>query len=245
MTEISGWPDGVGLRRYATLDSTNEEARRLARDGLREPLWIVADEQTAGRGRRGRPWVSQRGNLFASLLTQGAPQLSAQLGFAAALAAADTVASLAASADVRLKWPNDVLLKGRKTAGILLEVLGGDTLAIGIGINLAHYPQDTEFPATSIACAMGLTPDLNAALACLATRMAAWYEIWERRGFALLRESWMARAQGLGWPIRARAAESEMEGVFESLDEDGALLLRVSGGMLKRITAGEIFFGAD
>jgi BirA family biotin operon repressor/biotin-[acetyl-CoA-carboxylase] ligase len=245
VTEIPGWPDAVGLRRYATLDSTNEEARRLARAGASGPLWIVADEQTAGRGRRGRPWVSQRGNLFASLLTQAPPQLSAQLGFAAALAAADTVASLARSADVRLKWPNDVLLQGRKIGGILLEGLGGDALAIGIGINLAHFPPDTEFPAISVACAAGLTSDLNAALACLATRMAAWYEIWEQRGFARLRENWMARAQGLGRPIRARLAESEMEGVFESLDEDGALLLRVSDGMLKRITAGEIFFGTD
>jgi BirA family biotin operon repressor/biotin-[acetyl-CoA-carboxylase] ligase len=245
VTESTGWPEGLGLRRYASLDSTNEEARRLAHTGERGSLWIVADEQTAGRGRRGRSWVSGRGNLFATLLTQAPAQVSAQLGFAAALAVGDTIASFAPAAQVTLKWPNDVLLDSRKTAGILLEGLGGDVLAIGIGINLAHHPSDTEFPATSVACAMELIPDLNTVLARLASNMAAWYEIWEKRGFPPLRETWMARAQGMGRPIRARLAESEMEGVFEGLDGDGALLLRTSGGMLKRITAGEIFFGAD
>lgn len=242
MTGIRGWPRDLGLRRYDTLDSTNEEARRLARSGVRGPLWIVSHEQTAGRGRRGRVWISESGNLFATLLMQATISLSAQLGFVAGLAAADTIAAHAPGAEVALKWPNDVLLNGKKVAGILLEALGHDALAIGIGINLAHYPQETEIPSISVAAVTGNPPDLDGILLRLASAMTAWYEIWLRQGFQPVRKAWLLRSSGLGHPIRARLADSEMEGVFEDLDEDGALLLRDAAGTLMRITAGDVFF---
>ncbi len=120
MTAIQGWPRGLGLRRYETLDSTNEEARRVAKTGQRGPLWIVSREQTAGRGRRGRVWISESGNLFATLLMPVTTSLSAQLGFVAGLAATDAIIARAPSAEVKLKWPNDVLLNEKKVAGILL-----------------------------------------------------------------------------------------------------------------------------
>ena len=242
MTGIRGWPSGLGLRRYDTLDSTNEEARRLAKSGVRGPLWIVSHEQTAGRGRRGRVWISESGNLFATLLMQATMSLSAQLGFVAGLAAADAIAAHAPGAEVALKWPNDVLLNGKKIAGILLEALGHDSLAIGIGINLAHYPPDTEIPSISIAAVTGNPPDLDGILLRLASAMTAWYEIWLRQGFQPVRKAWLLRASGLGHPIRARLGDSEREGVFEDLDEDGALLLRDAAGTLMRITAGDVFF---
>ena len=242
MTAIQGWPEGLGLRRYEALDSTNEEARRLAKNGVRGPLWIVAREQTAGRGRRGRVWISEGGNLFATLLLQAATPLSAQLGFVAGLAAADTIAAHAPRAELALKWPNDVLLNGKKAAGILLEGLGEDALAIGIGINLAHYPDSTEMPSISIAAVTGNPPDLDGFLLRLASRMTTWYEIWLEQGFPPVRKAWLLRSSGLGHPIQARLADSERNGVFEDLDEDGALLLRDAAGTLTRITAGDVFF---
>jgi BirA family transcriptional regulator, biotin operon repressor / biotin---[acetyl-CoA-carboxylase] ligase len=242
VTAIQGWPTGLGLRRYETLDSTNEEARRLAKKGISGPLWIVSREQTAGRGRRGRVWISQSGNLFATLLLQAATPLSAQLGFVAGLAAADTIAAHAPGAEVALKWPNDVLLNGEKVAGILLEGLGEDALAIGIGINLAQYPLDTEVPSISIAAVTGSPPDLDGFLLRLASRMTTWYEIWLEQGFQPVRKAWLLRTCGLGHPIRARLADSERDGVFEDMDKDGALLLRDGAGTLMRITAGDVFF---
>ena len=233
--------DGVRLAIYDVLDSTNEEARRLALAGERGPLWIIAREQTAGRGRRGRAWTSERGNLFASLLTRASQTIAAQLAFAAGLAAADTVSAYCPPADVTLKWPNDVLLRGEKVAGILLESLNPDTLAIGIGINLAHYPERTEFPATSVAALTGFAADTEQAMRRIASDMAAWYEVWRTNGFAPVRAAWLARAAGLHSRLRARLEGREMEGVFEDLDQDGALLLRDTAGALVRITAGEVF----
>jgi BirA family biotin operon repressor/biotin-[acetyl-CoA-carboxylase] ligase len=171
-----------------------------------------------------------------------ATSLSAQLGFVAGLAAADAIAAHAPGVEVALKWPNDVLLNGKKVAGILLDALGHDSLAIGIGINLAHYPDATEIPSISIAGVMGKPPDLDGILQCLASAMTAWYEIWLKEGFQPVRKAWLLRSAGLGHAIRARLADSEREGVFEDLDEDGALLLRDSAGTLTRITAGDVYF---
>ncbi len=150
------------------------------------------------------------------------------------------VASYTALARVRLKWPNDVLLDDRKVAGILLETVGPDALAIGIGINLAHHPEGTETPAISVNSATGRAVDPDEALGNLAARFAAWYGTWRSQGFAGLKPHWLKRASGLGGPIRARLADREIKGVFEDLDHDGALLLRSDAG-LTRITAAEVF----
>jgi BirA family biotin operon repressor/biotin-[acetyl-CoA-carboxylase] ligase len=242
VTAPKGWPEGVRLLRFESLDSTNEEARRLAASGDCGPLWITAREQTKGRGRRGNFWISAPGNLFATLLMKAPQADAAQLGFAASLAAADVVASYASVSRVALKWPNDVLLDGRKVAGILLEALGRDALAVGIGLNLLHHPEGTETPATSVNAATGLAVAPADALAMLAARFAAWYAVWQVQGFAGLKPHWLKRASGLGGPMRARLAHSEIEGVFENLDHDGALLLRTQTAGLIRITAAEIFF---
>jgi len=243
VTAIAGWPKGLALIRHDTLDSTNEEARRLAEQGVLGPLWIVARSQTSGRGRRGNIWISEPGNLFATLLVQEPGKTAAELGFAASLAAGETVGAYVGQERVRLKWPNDVLLDGRKVGGILLETLKGNSLAIGIGINLAHHPLKAEFPATSLVAVLGRAPDAEEVLAKLAGRLDAWYEIWRSQGFAVLREAWLERAAGLGGEIRARLPGNEICGVFENLDQDGALLLRKPDRELTRITAGEVFFG--
>jgi BirA family biotin operon repressor/biotin-[acetyl-CoA-carboxylase] ligase len=242
------WPEGYRHIHFESIGSTNDEARRLAASGNLHPVWITADEQTAGRGRRGRVWVSPRGNLGATLLLNPrAPAAEcAQLSFVSAIAAADTVAYFAPTADINVKWPNDVLANGRKVSGILLESASacGEPyfLAIGIGINLAHFPPDTEFPATSLAALGVVPPPAVKAMAQLAAHFAKWYEVWRVEGFAPVRDAWLARAANLGGRIRARLTNEEMSGVFEGIDETGALLLRESPDRLRTIAAGEVFF---
>ncbi|HYM19117.1 MAG TPA: biotin--[acetyl-CoA-carboxylase] ligase [Micropepsaceae bacterium] len=235
-------PDGLRLIIHETLDSTNEEARRLAEKGERGPLWILASCQTAGRGRRGRNWISEEGNLFATLLLnpQGDKAHWPQLGFAMALGTAEMLEAYTSATEVKLKWPNDVLVQGRKIAGILLEAYG-DALAIGVGVNLKSAPEGTEFPAISFERATGNAPDPQSALAVLAGRMHAWYEVWCEQGFHPLKRAWLARAYGLGGPMTARLANEELNGVFEALDEDGALMLRMADGAHRRVTAADIF----
>ena len=241
---MNSWPPGYVLVRYDELDSTNSEARRLAEAGKLEGalLWISAERQTAGRGRRGRAWDSGEGNLAATLLLRpGAPSATVgQLSFVAALAAAETASHFASDAAVTVKWPNDVLAEGKKIAGILLEA-GTGWLAIGIGINMAHHPEGTEFPATSLA-QLGLAPPSSEdAMTVLAARFAHWYDVWMRDGFDPVRTEWLARASGLGAPITARLPHETRQGVFEGIDASGALLLKEGTGV-RAIAAGEVFF---
>jgi BirA family biotin operon repressor/biotin-[acetyl-CoA-carboxylase] ligase len=243
---LTDWPRGYGLKRYDEIDSTNEEARRLALAGEAGPLWLTAARQTAGRGRRGRVWETAGGNLAATLLIR--PERNqgewAQLSFVTAIAAADMAAGFAPQARIALKWPNDVLADGRKLAGILLETASGPSpaLAIGIGVNLAHHPDGTEFPATSFPALGAKAPSADDALAALAAGFARWYEVWRDQGFAAIREAWLARAAGLGSRIRARLATEERSGVFEGIDENGALLLNEGFGRASVLPAADIFF---
>ena len=237
---------GTRIAAYGELDSTNSEARRLAQAGEPGPLWITAERQTAGRGRRGRVWDSGQGNLAATLLLrpEAPPAIIGQLSFAAALAVAEVAAHFAPNAAITVKWPNDVLAEGRKLAGILLETgpaSEGIWLAIGVGVNLASFPQGTEFPATSLA-QLGLAPPTpDDALSVLAARFAHWYAAWMHEGFEAIRAAWLARAGGLGLPIRARLPHETREGVFEGIDSTGALLLN-ERGQVSTIAAGEVFF---
>lgn len=246
---MNTWPQGYALREWTEIDSTNEEARRLAGGGEHGPIWLRADKQTAGRGRRGRAWESPTGNLAATLLiAPGKPASEcAQLSFVTAIAAADTASGFAPNTEIKVKWPNDVLANGRKLSGILLEsASGGDGaltfLAIGIGMNLAHYPPDTEFPATSLAALGVSVPSPSAALTQLAAHFAKWYEVWMTSGFPPIQDAWLARAAGLGSRIRARLTHEEASGVFEGIDGTGALILREAQGRTRTIAAGEVFF---
>lgn len=241
MTVPSGWPDGIGLRRYDVVDSTNEEARRLARAGETGPLWITAAKQSAGRGRRGRAWVSEHGNLFATLLTEAEPSQSAQAGFVAGISLADVIAEHLTGQSVKLKWPNDVLISGRKAAGILVERVSDRLIAVGIGIDLAHCPDGLN--AVSIAELTGSAPEAGEVLTGLAWRMLGWMAVWRRDGFGAVRDGWVARAGGVGEMIRAVTAQRPYEGIFEDLDLDGALLLRDENGTSHRITAADVFYG--
>jgi len=242
---LISWP--AGRIRYDELDSTNSEARRRGEAGESGPLWISAATQTAGRGRRGRVWDSGQGNLAATLLLrpQRPASVTGQLSFVAALAAAETAVHFAPCAAIGVKWPNDVLAEGKKLAGLLLEAgpaPEGNWMAVGIGINLASHPEGTEFPATSLAQLGIAPPSSEDALTVLAARFAHWYDAWMNEGFESVRAAWLARASGLGSPIRARLANHETHsGVFEGIDQGGALLLN-EGAHTRAITAGEVFF---
>ena len=241
---MTGWPQDLRLLRLAEIDSTNEEARRQAEAGERGPLWIMAERQMAGRGRRGAVWQAPAGNLTATLLLSP-PRDCAQISFAAALAMADMAQQFAPRACITVKWPNDVLAAGRKLAGILLESgLRKDNaywLAVGIGANLASHPDSTEFPATSLAALGVVPPAPHAALGVLAARFTHWYDRWMTEGFESLRAAWLARAPELGTAIRARLPHETRHGLFEGIDASGALLLREPSGV-RAIAAGEVFF---
>jgi BirA family biotin operon repressor/biotin-[acetyl-CoA-carboxylase] ligase len=238
---------GVRLLSLDTVDSTNAEALRQARAGLGGPLWVAAKAQTAGRGRRGRPWVSAAGNLYATLLLIDPAPLrhAAQVSFVAALALHDAVAEVAPALGTRLalKWPNDLLCEGAKIAGILIEGEGADPLmmAVGIGVNCASHPPGTEYPATDLA-ALGSPGAPDVLFRTLSGRMAARLSQWERgAGFAAIRADWLARAFGRGAMIRVRLPDRETTGMFETLDEAGRLVLKSIDGREERITAGEVF----
>lgn len=235
---------------YDELDSTNAEARRRAEAGQGGPVWITALRQTAGHGRRGRPWTTSTGNLAATLLltTDKPPAEAAQLSFVAALAAAELAETCLGPGAARLKWPNDVLIYGRKAVGILIESGGRPDgtiwLAVGIGINLAEAPQSVERPATAFAEHMaGPPPAPLDALEVLATRFEHWRALWAKDGFAPIAAGWTAHAHGLGQPCEARLPNQTHKGIAEGLDIDGALRLRLDDGTVLRITAGDVFFG--
>jgi BirA family biotin operon repressor/biotin-[acetyl-CoA-carboxylase] ligase len=241
-------PEGYRLLRYDSIGSTNDEAKALSRAGAAEGTLVWAGEQTAGRGRRGRLWLSPPGNLYLSLVMRPAvtPASAAQLGFAASLALADGISTLCGpSLDIRCKWPNDILVTGRKLAGILLEseITGNETIdfvVIGAGANLASRPADVEYPATSLAEQKFPGTDPERLLQAYVRRFDFWARIWRAQGFAPIREAWLARAAGLGEEIRVRLERATLFGRFLDLDDDGALLLGMEEGP-RRISAGEIF----
>ncbi len=237
---------GVRHIAYDTLGSTNAEALALARAGERGPLWITAKNQSAGRGRRGNVWVSAPGNLFATLLLTepSAPPHAPQLSFVAALALRDAVSDVALQFGpaLKVKWPNDLLLGGKKLAGILIEGDSepGFSVAIGVGANCVSHPAETARPATDLGAA-GAAVNSEQLFTALTLTMTKRLAQWERgHGFASIRADWLKCAAGLGEDIRVRLPERELAGRFEGLDEAGRLLVLGQDGVTA-ITAGEVF----
>jgi BirA family transcriptional regulator, biotin operon repressor / biotin---[acetyl-CoA-carboxylase] ligase len=246
-------PSGYRLLRLETVDSTNAEARRRAEAGEPGPLWIWSARQSAGRGRNGRQWQSQHGNLFASLLIGLSCPLrtAGQLALLAGVVAYDTAVKLLPEevcSELLLKWPNDVLFKGSKVAGVLLESASKTApnrckVVIGTGLNLSSYPPDLEQPATSLAAHGGVTTPA-AAFETLAAVTDAWLTRWgEGVSFQTVRRAWLDRAGPTGRPLRVRLhGEQEAEGTFAGLDSGGALRLLMSDGAERRVAAGDVFF---
>lgn len=244
----------VPIVAYGEIDSTNAEARRRAALGEVGPLWITAERQTAGRGRRGRDWVSPPGNLAATLLTttRRPPIEAAQVAFVAALAVVDLCDAFVPASLVGIKWPNDVLVDGAKVSGILVESGalpdGRLWLAIGCGVNLAQAPAATPYPATNLAVHLSdgvrRAPTPTEAMNRFAADFARWFQTWDETGFAPVAEAWRRRAAGLGRVCVARLGTETIEGIALGMDDDGALRLRTGSGEVRRITAGDVFFEA-
>ena len=223
----------------AEVGSTNDWLLARA-EALPDGHWVIADRQTAGRGRRGRVWNDGAGNFMGSVLVKATGHVQ-QLSFVAALALHDALSALTGQpARFALKWPNDVLLDGTKCSGILLERVG-EALVIGMGVNLAHHPDGTERPATSLAAAGLAVPTPAALLDELAAAFSHWRETWAAHGFAPIRAAWTARAAGIGARIVARLGSESPEGLFTGLADDGALLMLLDDGTTRAIHAGEVF----
>lgn len=244
-------PDGYDLRCFEEIDSTNEEALRLARGSLTRPTWIWAERQTAGRGRRGRVWISQTQNLFCTLVmpVDRPPAVTAQLSFLTALAVRRLVASYSSASAVKMKWPNDVLLEGKKISGILLEAVGGGSgqpalIAVGVGVNLMFHPNETDFPATALASVCD-PPSPLCALEELMRHFDDWLGIWMTSGFGPIRRAWLSAAHGLGQEIEVRLPGRTLTGVFDTISETGELVLINSDGDKIKIAAGDVFFGNE
>ncbi len=248
---MTGWPDGYDRVIFDSIDSTNSEARRRLQTTA-GPLWILAHEQTAGIGRRGREWSTNFGNFAGTLLQPLNIPLdqAALLSFVTALALRDAFVQVGVpEKDLGLKWPNDVLLKGGKIAGILLETagVGPSHLCIGIGVNLAHAPstralEATAVPPKSLAGDAGLEITAEVFLTALASAFANREYQFQQGGFDVIRRDWLAHATRLGETIIARTLKEEIQGVFDTVDETGALVLQTPNGP-RPITAAEIFFG--
>jgi BirA family biotin operon repressor/biotin-[acetyl-CoA-carboxylase] ligase len=238
------------VHHHTLLGSTNDEAKRLAMEGCAHGTVIWADEQTSGHGRFGRPWQSPPGNLlFSVVLRPAAPAVRApELGFLSAVVTAECVAEvLPRSEGVGLKWPNDVQIDGAKVAGLLPEAQSaGETLAwvvLGVGLNVAHAPVDTPYPATSLrAHGATLTPEQG--LQAFLTHLEQWLPRWESEGFRPVRAAWLARARGLGSEVTVTLTGRQERGIFRGLDADGAMILGTADGA-RRITAGDVAFGVS
>jgi BirA family biotin operon repressor/biotin-[acetyl-CoA-carboxylase] ligase len=241
---------GYGLVAFDEAGSTNTEAMARARAGERGPVWFVTSLQTAGRGRRHRPWVAPRGNLASSIMEvmQVAPSVAATLGFAAGLALEAALRRLGGDGpEFSLKWPNDVLAGSHKLSGILLEAeTVGDSLAVvvGIGTNVVAAPEGTPTPATSLR-ALGMNVDAETLFAALSDGWAEFRGVWDNgRGFAEIRRLWLARAAGLGQAVAIKTGGTAIEGTFDTIDEQGCMIVRTAAGRLVPITAGDVYFGA-
>lgn len=249
-----GLPSGYRREVHDRLPSTSTRALALARSGDLGPVWVTAGEQTEGRGRRGRGWTTGGGNLAASLLLvdPAEPALAATISFVAGVALHQGVLDCVgpALADrLKLKWPNDLLLDRRKVAGILVEgeklASGAFAVVVGIGVNCVSHPETGTTHVAGDFLSRGAPVDAEALFLALANRLATEMDVWDRgRGFAAVRAAWLARAGGLGEPIRVNLADRALDGRFDSLDADGRLILLRSDGARETVSAGDLFFAA-
>jgi len=251
---------GYSLRAYQSVGSTNAEALAAAENGAPSGTWFAALQQTAGRGRRGRAWSTPFGNLAASLMLRPGvePARAASLGFVAGVAlhhalsdvlGAAMAAQPGAPGRIALKWPNDVLLDRAKLAGILLEARpcrdGTTAIVIGCGVNVVAAPTDLPYAATSTSAVCGFS-DAPALFAALTDAWVALYARWDQgRGLADVLAEWRGRAAGLGQPVTVAGPGGAVQGIFDSIDNAGRLVVRLADGTAATITAGDVFLGTS
>jgi len=243
---------GRAWRHLARVESTNDEAATWARAGAPAGAVVVADEQTLGRGRLGRRWHSPPGaSLYLSAVLRPplAPHRVPPLTLAAGVAVAEALVQF----DVApaLKWPNDVLVDGKKIAGILTEMSADlDRVhhvvsGIGVNLNVRAFPEELAAIATSVAIVRGTTVARAEFAAALCARLEHWHDRFVADGAAPVAAAWRQHARFFGKRVQVTAGRDRMEGVAEDLDEDGALRLRLDDGRTLRVVAGELAIAAD
>jgi len=234
-------PEGKGwTRTVAATGSTNADLLALAREGAPEGLWLRAVEQRAGRGRLGRSWVSPPGNLYASTIVRLRPTdpTAATLALVASVALDETLRAY--GADPWIKWPNDLFIGDAKLTGILLE-RAGEAVVVGIGVNLAHHPEGLDRAVTSLAVHGPAAPDPDLFLRDLADAFGRWLALW-RGSLEPVRKRWLERAHPIGTALSVRLPDqAPVDGLFDGLDADGALRLRLASGEVQVIHAGDVF----
>ena len=236
------------IKQFDTIDSTSLEAKRLIEAGQHGPLWVLAERQTAGYGRRGTAWQQASGDVAASLIFPIEPEVAAQaaeLSYAAALAVADAMEQYVGDAAITVKWPNDVLLAGAKVSGLLLELLTPKptqpVLVLGVGVNIVSTPESVPYPVAKMLDHTSAAPTPLEMVSKIDAAFFRYYQKWQEDGFTALRDRWLSRAARLHETILVRCQGEVLEGVFKNVDEDGSLVLATSEGE-RLITAGEVFF---
>jgi BirA family biotin operon repressor/biotin-[acetyl-CoA-carboxylase] ligase len=226
------------MKIYEALDSTNDEAKRLlATVGSHEGTILLARTQTGGRGRQNRPWISPIGNLYMSLITQDVePAFLSQYALLWGLVIRQAIAEHT-KIDVRCKWPNDVLIEDKKVSGVLIE-RSSSTLIVGVGINILYYPENVMFPATCLAENTKEVPTPEILGENIANLYGTLRHRWVEKGFEDIRLSWLQSAWKLNKEINIRQEASSVVGIFETIDESGALILKTATGFQK-------FFAGD
>lgn len=246
---VSNLLNDYHLLSFDSLDSTNEEAKRLARSGGGHGAVIWAKKQSDGKGRMGRSWLSSEGNLFVSILLHPQKPMAelSQLSFVAAIAVLEAIAPLLSdSSELQTKWPNDILLSERKLGGILLESFrtdGSDLpwVVIGVGINVDSYPPRTEFPATCLRDAGVELVSAKIILSRFIHHFIERYNGWNSKGFVSIRKDWLEQAWNLKKRIVARLPDSEIEGIFEGIDANGGLIITLDSGKKQTILAADVY----
>ena len=232
----------IDIQTVGVTASTNIDMILMAAEGAPEGTWLRAERQTAGRGRLGRGWESPKGNLYASTLVRlrrGDPA-AATLALAAAVALDEVAGAYSDPERLKLKWPNDLMLDGAKLSGVLLE-RSGDAVIVGIGVNLAHHPEALDRPVTSLAAAGFGAPDPALFLADLAIDFERWLGRW-RRSLNDVCVRWVERAHPKGTALSVRTPGAPpLDGLFDGLESDGALRLRLPSGEVKIVHAGDVF----
>ena len=254
---------GYRVHGFDSVGSTSTEAAKAAQAGDVGDVWFCALEQTAGRGRRGRPWQTIHGNLAASLLVvpECDPAIAATLGFVAGVALHRALGDFVPGARLKtgidgaefaggriaLKWPNDVLADGGKLSGMLLEAQkrpdGGLAIVIGIGVNVVAAPDGLPYPATSLK-QLGIEADAAKVFGALSDAWVDAYEAWDQgRGIGAILEQWRAAAAGIGGEVAVSRDGDVVRGIFETIDEAGRLIVRANDTSRIAITAGDVHFG--
>ena len=243
--------DDYHLLSYDVLDSTNSEAKRLAGGGASHGAVIWAKRQSAGRGRMGREWVSADGNLYVTILLSPKVKLEQcpQLSFVASLAVAETLEAIVPDgSSLACKWPNDVLARGKKISGILLEsfttkeTMGNrQWISVGVGINVDNFPEHVMFPATCLRDEGVELISAKIVLSRFIHNFVHRYDEWEAKGFAPIEKAWKERAYQLGKTVEVLVGDDHVSGVFDGIDAQGQMLLRDKKKNVTAISAGDVF----